>query len=313
MQKRLLVAVDESLHARNALRYAASFFLPASDFQLTLLNIQPIISLYLQDQAKNNLKIRSALEHVQTENNIKSQKILEEYRDLLIREGIQPECIETVSQTRALGLARDIIEYGHRHGFDAIVAGRRGLSRIQKVFMGSTSAKLIEHADHIPIWIVDGQVRPHRFLVAVDLQAPNRPLMDHIQRMCSGMNGLHLTFFHVFDNVKIKDYAPFIPGANEIDILIEKQERQEMEEFWEQARDELAKAGMTEQQLSFKCVRRNSVAGIKTPKMIIEEVKENPYDTVVMGRTGAGKAFFFGSVSRYVAERLTDHAIWLIS
>ena len=86
-----------------------------------------------------------------------------------------------------------------------------------------------------------------------------------------------------------------------------------MEKFWDQTRDELIKAGMAEQQVAIKCVRRNTVAGIRTPKMIIEEVTDNPYDTVVMGRTGAGKAFFFGSVSRYIAERLTDHAIWLIS
>jgi len=313
MQKRLLVAVDESLHARNALLYAAGFYSSDSDLQLTLMNIRPIISLYLQDQAKNSLRIKSALEQVKRENETKSQQILKDYRELLIRQGIKPESIETVSQARALGLARDIIEYGHSHGFDAIVAGRRGLSRIQKVFMGSTSAKLMEHTDQIPIWIVDGQVLPRRLLVAVDFQVSMSPLMNHIRRMCIGMDSLHLTFFHVFDSLFMRDHAPLTPGAHGIDALIEEHEQQEMEKFWDQTRDELIKAGMAEQQLAIKYTRRNSAAGIKTPKMIIEEVKENPYDTVVMGRTGAGKAFFFGSVSRYVSERLTDHAIWLIS
>ncbi len=46
--------------------------------------------------------------------------------------------------------------------------------------------------------------------------------------------------------------------------------------------------------------------------MIIEEAENNNYETVVLGRRGSNKAYYFGSVSRYVSERLLDHAIWII-
>jgi nucleotide-binding universal stress UspA family protein len=312
MQKKLLVAVDESFHAQNALLYAAGFYLPASDFQITLMHVQPTISQYLQDGAIKSSKIESALKQVQAENKTNSQKILENFRDVLIKEGIPSGCIETESRVRTMGLTKDIIEYGRSNGFDAIVAGRRGLSRIQKVFMGSTSAKLMEHADDIPLCIVDGQTRPNRMLVAVDLEAPSLPLIDHIGRMCAGMPHLHLTIFHAFDGIKIGDCAPFIPGAAEIDEMIEKYEREVIEKFWEKARRDLTNYGLTEQQIDMKTIRRRAIAGSKIGKRIIDEVQNNHYDTVVMGRTGSGNAYFFGSVSRYVSERLTGHSIWLI-
>ena len=50
--------------------------------------------------------------------------------------------------------------------YDAIVVGRRGLSRAQKTFMGSVSAKLTTHSRVIPVWVVDGDVRSMKILVA---------------------------------------------------------------------------------------------------------------------------------------------------
>ncbi len=45
--------------------------------------------------------------------------------------------------------------------------------------------------------------------------------------------------------------------------------------------------------------------------MISEEAKKGNYGTVVVGRRGANRAHFFGGVSRYVTERITDRALWL--
>lgn len=46
--------------------------------------------------------------------------------------------------------------------------------------------------------------------------------------------------------------------------------------------------------------------------MILEQAESGRYDTVVMGRSGVGKAFYFGRVARYVSERITGLALWLI-
>ena len=308
MGKKILVAVDESIHAKNALLYASGLFQPAADTQFTLINIQPIISEYFLQEAKADPKMDAALERLLSDNAANSFEILKRSKDILMQEGVAETNIEIVSQIRMLGLTKDIVEYSHKHGFDAIVAGRRGLSRLQKVFMGSTSAKLMEHSGNCPVCIVDGQVRPRRFLVALELGASSLPIIDFMGRIYDGLQGFHVTFFHVLEDFSLNYIAPFTPGISQIEGIIEAYEKQLIDKFKEELKQALAKSAIDESHLEIKTVRRTT----KTARMIFEEVQNNDYDTVVLGRTGSGRAFYFGSVSRYVSERLTDHAIWMI-
>jgi len=308
MQKRILIAVDGSAHAKNALMYAAGFASPAADLYYALFHVQPIISQYFLDEAKTDPKIEEALKNVTDENTLASQEMLQKSKELLIGAGIHETNIVCVSQTRMLGLTRDIIEYGRKHRFDTIVAGRRGLSRLQKVFMGSTSAKLIEHSGPIPVWIVDGEVRPRRVLVAVDVQDPSSAVLDHIALMFAGITSVHLTFYHVLQNLRLGEIAPFTPGIAEIEQTIELHEKQTIADYWAATTQRLRSAGFKEEQLSIRAVRRTT----KTAKMIIEEAEQNEFDTVIIGRTGSDKAFYFGNVARYVSERLTGRALWII-
>ena len=48
-------------------------------------------------------------------------------------------------------------------------------------------------------------------------------------------------------------------------------------------------------------------------KAIVDEAKKGNYGTVVIGRRGVSKAFFMGSVSRYVLDRTRNRALWLVS
>ena len=146
MEKKLLIAIDESRHAKNALRYAAGYNSSAGETQFTLINIQPIISEYFLEGSKSDSKMRSALDRVNFENEASSFEVLKKSKEILVEEGIANTNIKIVSQTRMLGLTKDILEYSHKHRCDAIFAGRRGLTRLQKLFMGSTSAKLMEHS-----------------------------------------------------------------------------------------------------------------------------------------------------------------------
>jgi nucleotide-binding universal stress UspA family protein len=61
----------------------------------------------------------------------------------MVRMGIDSQRIETVTRTKKLGLGKDIIDFGQNRNFDAIVIGRRGLSRLQEMYMGSVSRHII--------------------------------------------------------------------------------------------------------------------------------------------------------------------------
>ena len=308
MEKKLLVAIDESRHAKNALRYAAGFNSMAGETQFTLINIQPIISEYFLEGSKSDAKMKSALDRVNYENEASSFDVLKKSKEILVEEGIANTNIKIVSQPRMLGLTKDILEYSHKHQCDAIFAGRRGLTRLQKLFMGSTSAKLMEHSGKTPLCIVDGPVQPRKILIAVDIGTTSQPIIDFVSNFFDGSYDFHFTFFHVFEEFSLPSIAPFTPGISEIEKNFEIYKKHAIERLKEDVKKGLAGHGIEENAFEIKTTLRTA----KTARMIVEEVENNDYDTVVLGRTGRGKAFYFGSVSRYVSERLTDHALWLI-
>jgi nucleotide-binding universal stress UspA family protein len=308
MQKKLLIAVDGSLQARSALIYAAGFLTRGRGLRGTLFHVQPIISQYLLDEARTNPKINESLKKAIDQNTVLSHDMLDGCKKLMVQEGVDPALIDTVSQTRMLGLTKDIIEHSRKNLFDAMVIGRRGLSRVQEVFMGSTSAKLVEHSGGIPVWVVDGQVRPRRFLIAVDNIESAKLIVDHLCFVCAGMTDLELTFFHVPQSIKDHEAMASLTASTEVDELIARSEKQLLDSFWPQAVKQLISAGLESDQLGLITPAKSAKIG----KMIIEEAKNNNYDTIVLGRRGSNKAYYFGSVSRYVTERLSEHAIWIV-
>jgi nucleotide-binding universal stress UspA family protein len=260
------------------------------------------------EAAKSDPKVNGALKQVIEHNTLKSNEILDQSKQLLMEQGINERCIDTLSQSRIEGLAKDLIELAHKEKYDAIVAGRKGLARFQEIFMGTTTAKLMEYSGDIPVWIVDGDIRPQRFLIAVNLDATAAHIIDYLCRMCRNMDDVHLTFYHVVDNFKLSDVSPSIAEAAEIDALIENYKNQAIERFWSDATRRLTDAGLRADQLEIKTPRRSAKIG----RMIIAETEQHQYDTVVLGRSGSDKIFYFGNVARYVSERLEALALWMI-
>jgi len=51
MKKKILLAVDDSIHSADAIKYAVRMSLPVKDVSYTLFHVQPTISQYLLDKA----------------------------------------------------------------------------------------------------------------------------------------------------------------------------------------------------------------------------------------------------------------------
>ena len=58
---------------------------------------------------------------------------------------------------RITGLAPDILNEAQHSRYDALLVGRRGLSKAQELFLGSVSNQLVQHAVNVPLWIIDGR------------------------------------------------------------------------------------------------------------------------------------------------------------
>ena len=93
MRKKVLVSADDSRHSKNAVQYAvqASAFIP--DLHYVLFHVQPMISLFLRDEAQKNIKTKTELEKLQIRNNESAHRLLDELRNEMVRQGINEERI----------------------------------------------------------------------------------------------------------------------------------------------------------------------------------------------------------------------------
>ncbi len=120
---------------------------------------------------------------------------------------------------------------------------------------------------------------------------------------------ISITLFHVIPNVK--DYCPidFDDKTGELENIIIQGDKRCVENFFVHAIRKFKDAGIMENQIQIKEECGSGNVG----KMIAEEAKKGGYGTVVVGRSGMNKSFFMGSVSKYVIDRVSDFAVWLIS
>lgn len=309
MKKKMLIAVDDSIYSNNAIRYATKITASVNDVYFTLFHVQPMISQYLQEEAEKNLKSQADLEKIIAKNTEAGQNLLENGRKLMVRMGVGDQFIDTVTQPRTLGLARDLLDYSHRADYDAILMGRRGLSGFQEAIMGSVSANVIEHSKSIPVWLIDGEVDSSKIMFAVDGSESSLKAVDHLALMLDKNPDTKILFFHV--QPKISDFCPidFESVQNEqVEEILMKGDKNCIDRFFAHALKILKSYGFDENQIEVKI----SNTFFNPGKAIVEEAKQRDYGTIVIGRRGINRSFFTGSVSRYVVNQISGKALWIV-
>jgi nucleotide-binding universal stress UspA family protein len=309
MVKKILIAVDDSLQSKNAVRYVTRLSARLENLNIVLFNAQPMVSQFLVDEAKKKVDSQRELKAVMERNAITSQKLLDNFRLLMGQEGVDESRIQTVIQPRKLDIAKDIIDFAQDGRFDALVIGRRGISSLQELFMRSVSSNITQNSNVIPVWIIGGDVAPAKFLVAVDGSEYSLRAIDHLAFALSDAVGISLTFLHV--RPKLKDYCEVdfeATQAQALEDLIRKGDKACIDNFYTVALKKLNEFDIGEDRIQTKTV--TGVANIGAA--ILKEVQTGNYDTVVMGRSGVNKSFFTGSVTSTVLNKISKGAVWLV-
>ena len=309
MVKKILIAVDDSLQSKNAVRYVTRLSARLENLNIVLFNAQPMVSQFLVDEAKKKVDSQRELKAVMERNAITSQKLLDNFRLLMGQEGVDESRIQTVIQPRKLDIAKDIIDFAQDGRFDALVIGRRGISSLQELYMGSVSSNITQNSNVIPVWIIGGDVAPAKFLVAVDGSEYSLRAIDHLAFALSDAVGISLTFLHV--RPKLKDYCEVdfeATQAQALEDLIRKGDKACIDNFYTVALKKLNEFDIGEDRIQTKTV--TGLANIGAA--ILKEVQTGNYDTVVMGRSGVNKSFFTGSVTSTVLNKISKGAVWLV-
>jgi nucleotide-binding universal stress UspA family protein len=310
MDKKILLAVDDSLQSKDAVKYAVTRSSSVKDLHYVLFHVQPMISQYLIDEAQQSPQARAELDKVNKKNDASARKILDQNQNNMVRMGIDEDRTEIATRPRTLGLAKDIIDFGHVGRYDAIVVGRRRMSRLQEVFMGSVSSNLLEHSQFIPVWLVDGEVASDKIMVAVDGSECSLRAVDHISFMLMGNTKVEVTLLHVMSKARefYEDSLDEEPST-EMESLVTSGDKKRIDQFYPLAVKKFKDAGISENQIEIQTLEGRNRPG----RAIIETAEKGKFGTVVIGRRGINKAFFTGSVSHYVINKACACALWVVS
>ena len=309
MQKELMIAVDDSRHSKIAVRYATNLYPSIRDVKFTVMHVQPTISQYLLDEAKNKPQAYAELEKLNRKNAESAQLLLEKYKTQMVAAGVAEENLQLKTQPRLLGVAKDILEASMAGRFDALILGRRGLSGLQDMLIGSVSANIVNNSEDTPIWLVDEEGASQDIMVAVDGSENSFKAVDHLAFMIGGNTDLKISFFHVAP--RLKDFCPvdFDESHSEaLEEIIRKGDQHCVDQFFSHARKRLSEAGIQEKQISFK----TSEGVFRVGKAVLDEYHRGSFGTLVVGRRGMNKKFFTGSVSRYLVNQFSGGALWVV-
>lgn len=310
MDKKVLIAVDGSPSAQAALDYVASLgqgLIPG--LAVTLLHVvKPLPPPVMQGGEADwrSFRLAEAREHSLRG---AGAEVLAEARERIVAQGIAPERVETKIDSRGLGLAKDILFEAEKGGYDALVVGRRGLSKLEAMFLGGVTTKVVQHADRVPVWMVGGEGHGRRVLCAVDNSEGALRAVDHLAFMLESGPGCEVTLFHVGGDLGGLTELP-LPADDSQRLAQEilDEEKGLMARFGAQASQVLEKRGLGPDRITIK----SYFQGGHVARAILEEVAAGDYGTVVVGRRGSGRAFWMGHVSDKIVSHCHGAAVWIV-
>ncbi len=308
MEKKILIAVDGSIHSRKAIEYCINMCSLIKDMHYILINIRPKISDFLIKESNLDSKASSALKDVVERNKENSMNILNESMGVMVKLGIDEKLIEKVSQPVIKGTAKGILDYAKQQICDAIVVGDRGKSKLAEAFTGSIANNILEHTDTTPVWAIGGDIKSEKIMIAVDGSESALKAVDHVAFMIRGNSEIKVTLLHV--TPKLRDYCTieFDEEGEMIEDVITSGDKKCVDSFYIHAQQKFREAGLSENQFEVKEVESKLNIG----KTIVDNANKEGCGTLVMGRRGANDSFFMGSVSRYVLANAKDCAVWLV-
>lgn len=147
--KNVLVAVDDSEDSRRAVQYVGYLLGRIEGVQVTLMHVipDPEEDYFPSDDEKTRWVERYRQ---------RMEAVLNEYHRMLVKDGLAENAVEKSLPLRFCpSMAECILTERNRREYGTIVIGRKGLSRKEEFLFGSISSKIVNHARHCTVWVVE--------------------------------------------------------------------------------------------------------------------------------------------------------------
>ena len=312
IKRKILIAVDGSDQALEAVRYISSLVHPELT-EAVLFYVGSGFPEVFWDLNRNPLyrtkknKVMGWLADQQLvigEFNEKALKILTDA-------GFAKENILVKTQTKKTGVLKDIIQESYQC-YSALVIGRTGTSRLKDLLLGGMAQKLAVKIKHIPVVVVGGKPDPGNILVALDESIEAMRGVSSFGAL-SGHCDFRITLCHCLNPAAIAPLvhkkAPPEPGK---DLDCAEYLKNRFRPYMDEAAQRLVETGVDEGRISrdFECVRGNII------QKMIETAIVGKFGTIVVGRREAAsfiEEHFRGRFGEKLIRSLENIAVWVVS
>jgi len=148
-RRRILVAVDGSDNAMRAVDMVADM-LGGFDYSVGLVSVLRAEAGLEQDLADAS-DLNTSPEDIEPQ----VRRALNQAQERLVAAGFDDSRLTLEIVKGAQSRAAAIVETADQGGFDTIVLGRRGLSRVQQFFAGRVSTKVLQIGQKYHVWIIN--------------------------------------------------------------------------------------------------------------------------------------------------------------
>ena len=294
-QKKILLAVDGSENSLEVVRYAAK--IPAFREMATVLyNVSSKIPEAYWDLEKNSSATwrMSEARAWEKEHDKVIQECMRRAEKMLQVAGFHKESIEVKIHNRKQGFARDIAKEAER-GYGGVLVGRKGMSNLKDLVLGSIATKLIEKISFVPILVVGKNPQTGSVLLALDGSDNATRAVDYVGKVLGG-----------------SDYAARLIHVIRSDNPEYVNERKmEIKGVFDEARGELIISGFNPDRVTTKII---TGAGSRAAA-VVQEAQDGDYGTIVVGRRGLSRVrdFLMGRVSNKLIHLAKNQAVWVVN
>jgi len=308
MAKKILVAVDNCVDSVAAVKYAALMTSATRDLAYTLFHVQAPVPPVFSEAAKADAEASTELNALVQQNTEITSHITGNLKKSMVREGVPEKCVEVVSEPMQLGIAKDILNRAEQGRYDTIVLARKALAPARDYFIGTTVAKVVDHALQVPVWVTSGNVISKKIMIAVDGSENSSRAVDHVIDMAGAYSDLRVTLFHVLPHLRHFYSVEFERKNPHLQQVLQRGDNPRMADFYSKAYSKLEAAGLKKDHINVE----TNAQSFDIATAIFSELRTGRYGTVVVGRRGERDAFFTGGIAMRLTQKVANQALWVV-
>jgi nucleotide-binding universal stress UspA family protein len=149
--KKVLVAVDSSENALRAVDHAG-FMLSGTEAQVTLYQAIKNLKGYFPPEVLG--QTRELEEAWRKKAGAEMTLWIEKAKALLVKAGIPEERINIQIAQGSRSPGHDILQEAKQGDYGTLVLGRRGISKLKELLMGSVTSTVLKQSEGLAVWIV---------------------------------------------------------------------------------------------------------------------------------------------------------------